>query len=298
MSVNVRIRNGLAPSGGNGGATEGDLRGDASDMIENTSGVVDLDGGHCLVHQAASPAMTVVVDAGVAYIPNTSFSEIDSDSIKFYEAVIAGTTGSRTLTIGANSSGQTRIDLVCAKIDTGASPDSTASNVASLIVVAGTPGAGIPATPSYYTKFAEVTVANGATSIINSVITDTRTQIQIKNEFIPSVLSSKSITKRVSTTTSASTLTANVDNYDMYVVTALAAGLTIDAPTGTPTHGKTLIYRIKDNGTARALTFNSVFRAVGVTLPPTTIISKIVYIGAIYNSTDSKYDVVAVNQET
>jgi hypothetical protein len=52
-----------------------------------------------------------------------------------------------------------------------------------------------------------------------------------------------------------------------------------------------------DNGTARTLAWNAIYRAVGITLPATTVISKTLYLGMIYNSADSKWDVVAVSQE-
>jgi hypothetical protein len=281
---------------GDGGATEGDVRGSHSDMIDAGS-VVDLDGGHCLVHEATSPAMTVVVDAGVVYVPNTSFDETDSDSIKYWEAVVAGTTGSRTLVIGANSSGSTRVDLVCVYLDPGATPDENASDVAELLIVAGTPGAGAPATPSYHALLATVTVANGATSIVNANITDSRTQIQLKNAFIPDKLEDKRRKRRVRSLTTTSTLTANIDNEDMLVVTALAGALTIAAPTGTPDDGDVLIYRFKDNGTARALTWNSVFRVISTYLPDTTVLSKVVYSVCIWNAQDSKWDVLTTQQE-
>jgi hypothetical protein len=193
MSVNVRLRNGMVRSGGSGGVSEGDVRGDWSDAID-IIGVVDLAGGHLLVHQAGTPAMTVVVDSGVGYIPNSSFDETDSDSIKFWEAVVAGTTLSRTLNISSNSSGQTRVDKICLKLDPGTSPDGNGTNVAELIVVEGTPGAGAPATPFYHLELANVTVANGASSIVDANITDLRVQSQIKNEFLPDTLDDKSIT--------------------------------------------------------------------------------------------------------
>lgn len=110
-------------------------------------------------------------------------------------------------------------------------------------------------------------------------------------------VSNKRITKRVGSSASESTLTINSDSYDAYVVTALAAGCTIAAPTGTPTQGQPLLIRLKDNGTARALTWNSIFRVVGVTLPTTTVISKYNYIGAIFNSTDTKWDCIMSVQE-
>ena len=102
---------------------------------------------------------------------------------------------------------------------------------------------------------------------------------------------------RIGTTASASTITADTDSYDQYNVTALAVDATIDWPGGNPQHGQKLIYRIKDNGAARALTWDSVFRAIGVELPTTTVIGKTLYVGCILNPTDSKWDVVAVAQE-
>ena len=98
-------------------------------------------------------------------------------------------------------------------------------------------------------------------------------------------------------TASTSTLTPNIDNNDQETVTALAAALTIAAPSGTASTGMKLIIRLKDNGTARALTWNSIYRALGTTIPTTTVANKITYIGLVYNGTDTKWDVVAVSQE-
>ena len=99
-------------------------------------------------------------------------------------------------------------------------------------------------------------------------------------------------------TESASSITPT-GNYkeNEYYVTALADDLTINAPSGTASNGNTLLIRIKDNGTSRTLTFNEAFVAVGVTLPPATTMNKVLYIGAIYNSTSSKWEVVSVNKE-
>lgn len=98
---------------------------------------------------------------------------------------------------------------------------------------------------------------------------------------------------------SAATFTpvAGVAGDDAGVITALAVNLTIAAPTGTPVQMQPLILRIKDNGTARTLTWNAIFRAIGVTLPTTTVISKTLYVGFLYNATDSKWDCVLVRQE-
>jgi hypothetical protein len=82
----------------------------------------------------------------------------------------------------------------------------------------------------------------------------------------------------------------------------LAAGLTINATTGgTPLNGNRLIFRFKDNGTSRALSWtisgSNSFRAVGVTLPTATVINKVTYVGCIYNSAESFWDVVAVTTQ-
>jgi len=84
---------------------------------------------------------------------------------------------------------------------------------------------------------------------------------------------------------------------NLYTITALAAAAELAVPTGTATNGMVLILRIKDNGTGRALTYNAIYRAIGVTLPTTTVISKTLYLGMIYNSADTKWDVIATAQE-
>ena len=95
---------------------------------------------------------------------------------------------------------------------------------------------------------------------------------------------------------STATLTPAATHYQ-YNLTAQAAGLTIAAPTGTPIDGQALMFRIKDNGTARAISWNAAFRAVGVTLPTTTVISKVLYVGTKWNDAEDMWDVLAVGQE-
>ncbi len=106
------------------------------------------------------------------------------------------------------------------------------------------------------------------------------------------------MTKRVSTTTSSSTPTPNADTDDEYTVTALAASATFGAPTGTPTEGQMILIRIKDNGTAQSLSWNAIYHPIGITLPTTTVISKLLYVGCVYNNTSTQWDVIAVAQES
>lgn len=101
-------------------------------------------------------------------------------------------------------------------------------------------------------------------------------------------------TNRVTTFTSESTIIPNVETMDVILVTAQAAALTMGAPIGNATNGQTLVIRIKDNGTARALTWNSVYRASSSpVLPTTTTISKTLYVGFMYNEEAVKWDLLA-----
>lgn len=84
---------------------------------------------------------------------------------------------------------------------------------------------------------------------------------------------------------------------DIVDITAQAAGLTLANPTGTAVDGHGIVIRIKDNGTARAISYGSEYRAVGVTLPTTTVISKTMYLGMIRNNAATKWDVVSVAEE-
>lgn len=100
----------------------------------------------------------------------------------------------------------------------------------------------------------------------------------------------------VQSVASSATVTPTFLN-DMVKVTAQAAALALANPTGTPVEGKRILIRIKDNGTARAISYGGQYRAVGVTLPTTTVINKTHYLTCIWNDTDTRLDVIAVVQE-
>ena len=110
-------------------------------------------------------------------------------------------------------------------------------------------------------------------------------------------LTNKRIDPRVTSAASASSLTPDISASDVYAYTALAAGLTINAPTGTPLDGDKLIFRLLDNGTSRALTWNATYTVIGVTLPTATTISKTTYVGCIYNANNTRWDVIAVTTQ-
>jgi hypothetical protein len=147
------------------------------------------------------------------------------------------------------------------------------------------------ATTTILTTNAAVTIAQGGTGSTTlagaSIATYTGTE----------TLTNKRIDPRVTSAASASSLTPSIATADVYAYTALAAGLTINAPTGTPVDGDKLIFRLLDNGTARALTWNATYTVIGVTLPTTTTASKTTYVGCIYNANNTRWDVIAVTTQ-
>jgi len=93
------------------------------------------------------------------------------------------------------------------------------------------------------------------------------------------------------------TLTPNGDTTDVFNAFGLTGAITVDTPSGTPVDGQRLMLRFEDNGTGRGITWtgtSGAYRAVGVTLPTTTVASKVTYVGCVYNSTDVFWDAIAV----
>lgn len=92
------------------------------------------------------------------------------------------------------------------------------------------------------------------------------------------------------------TLTPNGNTTDLFEAEGLTGAVTFAAPSGTPVDGQKLLIRIKDNGSARGITWTTssgAYRAVGITLPTTTVASKVTYVGCVYNATDLFWDAVA-----
>lgn len=97
---------------------------------------------------------------------------------------------------------------------------------------------------------------------------------------------------------SAASHQINTDAYNHYIITAQAEDTSFAVPLGTPIQNQKLLIRIKDNGNARAISWNAAYRSIAGTLPTTTVAGKTTYIGFIYNSTDLKWDCLAVGTES
>jgi hypothetical protein len=105
---------------------------------------------------------------------------------------------------------------------------------------------------------------------------------------------------RSASTTSDTIITPSAELGELYTVTSLGTATNIAPPSGTPIQGQKLIIRIKDNGTARSLNWTTgvgAYRVIGTVLPTVTVANKTVYIGCIYNATDTTWDVVSVAQQ-
>ena len=128
--------------------------------------------------------------------------------------------------------------------------------------------------------------------------------LSIEGTVIPTIsstntLTNKRVTPRIITIESNAEPTINTDNCDCVTITALATDITSMTTnlSGTPTNFQKLIIRIKDNGTARAIAWGASFEAKGVDLPTTTVISKVLTVGFIYDTVTSKWGCVASAQE-
>jgi len=95
--------------------------------------------------------------------------------------------------------------------------------------------------------------------------------------------------------TDAATIATDASLGNTFTVT-LTTNRTLGAPTN-PTNGQKITYRFRQDGTGgRTLAFNAIFR-FGLDIEAlvlSTGANKVDYMGCIYNSTDSKWDVVAV----
>jgi len=103
-------------------------------------------------------------------------------------------------------------------------------------------------------------------------------------------------TPRKQSVVSAASITPTFSN-DIVDITAIAQTFKLENPTGTTIDGMPMLIRIKDDGTARSIAYGTKYRAIGVTLPTTTVISKTLFIGMVYNANDTKWDVLGINQE-
>jgi hypothetical protein len=97
------------------------------------------------------------------------------------------------------------------------------------------------------------------------------------------------------TTVTGATITPTSQVYD---VTALNVATTINVPSFGAVNGMSAVIRIKDDGTARGITWAAGYQDVsGIGLPGATVANKLLTVGALYNTASSKWEVQGINQQ-
>lgn len=150
-------------------------------------------------------------------------------------------------------------------------------------IVISSAGKGIVSAPvATYPSLAELAYVKGVTSAV-------QTQLNTKMPIDP----------RVSTETSSATPTIDTDAVEHHSITALALAVTsmTSGLSGTPVNFQKLTIRFLDDGTGRAIAWGASYAAMGVALPTTTTASKVLTVGFIYDSVDSKWGCVASSEE-
>jgi len=101
---------------------------------------------------------------------------------------------------------------------------------------------------------------------------------------------------RLSTAASASSLTPDNNAFEIYEYTALAAGLTVNNMANPGPDGYRFFFRIKDNGTARSLSWGTSYQPGGVALPTTTVINKVLHLAFMYKAGVAHYLIGAAQE--
>ncbi len=273
--------------------------------VTGTAPVVSSGGTTPAISMAAA---TASVDGYLTSTDWTTFNGKGSGTVTSVAALTLGTTGTDLSSTVANG---TTTPVITLNVPTASASNrgvlssadwttfngkgagtvtSVAATVPSFLSVAGSPIT-TTGTLAITLSGTALPIANGGTGATTlagaSIATYSGTE----------TLTNKRIDPRVTSAASASSLTPDISASDVYAYTALAAPLTINAPIGTPLDGDKLIFRLLDNGTGRALTWNATYTVIGVTLPTATTISKTTYVGCIYNANNTRWDVIAVTTQ-
>jgi hypothetical protein len=105
---------------------------------------------------------------------------------------------------------------------------------------------------------------------------------------------------RIQAITSSSSITPNIDSYDIVKISALATNTTFNNPSGTPSDEQTLVISIMSDATIRTLSFSGSaggYISGGVAIPSATVASKVTSILFIYDSASNKWKCRSVAQE-
>jgi hypothetical protein len=225
-----------------GSAVSGDISGNAA----NVTGVVAVANG--------GTGLTSGTSGGVLYYSATG-TLASSAALAANSIVLGGGAGAAPAT---TATGTGVVTALGSNINTtGGLVTQSGTLALSALLLGGGSGSAVTSTTTgtgVVTALGNNANSTGGFATINGIATFTN----------------KRFDPRVSSTTSTASITPDISSFDQYAVTAQAATLTINAPTGTPVDGNKLIFRILDNGVAQTLSWNGTYTVIGVTLPTTT----------------------------
>lgn len=102
---------------------------------------------------------------------------------------------------------------------------------------------------------------------------------------------------KISSVGDTATVSVNCDSYNCVDVAGIAQNFTIANPTGTPVNMQKLLYRIKDAGAAKNISYGDQFQSRGIIMPTTTIAGKYTTMLFIRNTATSTWDLIGLDQE-
>ena len=256
--------------------------------------------GTVTIQNAGAGAVTTVLGGAYAVVICTDNSTVNG-SWDYHYLLPANITAS---TVGLNVTGT----LIASGHATLEGVTSTGATGTGKLVFDGTPtlvtptlGVASATTINKVTLTAPatastLTIADGKTLTISNSITLAGTDSTTMT--FPAISGNVATFATTTEASNATTTVAIAGTFHTHTITALAAADTFGAPTiaaGSLTNDNNLVIRIKDNGTARALTWNAIFRASSdLALPSTTVLGKTLYVGFKYNTADTKWDLLAV----
>jgi len=175
MSLFVFSRNGMGDYTLGTGMRE-DMHMQAFNIFLDQAGVVLS--GDMAVSVTSPTSMAVKVAAGRCFVPNTAYVVNTPNKTKYW-GILAEET---TVSVDTNTSGSTRIDLVTVFLDTVPAANGYATNVASIVVVKGIPGAGTPTLPDNSLLLATLTIPTATTiAITGGMIADSRAFVSLNS---------------------------------------------------------------------------------------------------------------------
>jgi hypothetical protein len=275
------------------------------------------------VRETTTTSGTGTVTLGGAYAGFQSFSVIGNGNTTYY-AIVDSTTGAWEVGIGTYTASGTTLarDTVLSSSNSG-SLVNFAANTKDVIVTQ-------PSERAVYVVGGSVVTENSATVpnalLANSTISgvslgsnlnaltigtglsgtsyngSTGVTVAIDSTVATlsgtQTLTNKNIQARVVAIADGTSITINADTTDIATQanTQSAGTLTVNAPTGTPFNGQKLILRLLSSN-VQTFSWDSVFQgSTDVTLPTASSgSSKYDYTGFIYNSTATKWQLVAKN---